>query len=116
MAAPTGTPVFAPAAGRVAFAGDRIVTGKSVVLEHLPGLFSISYHLSEIAVREGDILEAGQPLGKVGMTGLATGPHLHWEVQVLGTPVDPDGFLRRAVLDTAVDFGDSEPTRVSEGR
>jgi murein DD-endopeptidase MepM/ murein hydrolase activator NlpD len=110
MAAPTGTAVFAPAAGRVAFAGDRIVTGKSVVVEHLPGLFSICYHLSEITVREGDILEAGQPLGKVGMTGLATGPHLHWEVQVLGTPVDPDGFLRRAVLDTAVEFGDSGHT------
>jgi murein DD-endopeptidase MepM/ murein hydrolase activator NlpD len=116
MAAPTGTPVTAPSAGRVAFAGDRIVTGKSVVVEHLPGLFSIYYHLSEIVVHEGDMLKAGQLLGKVGMTGLATGPHLHWEVQLLGTPVDPDGFLRRAVLDTAVEFGDSESTHVSEGR
>jgi murein DD-endopeptidase MepM/ murein hydrolase activator NlpD len=116
MAAPTGTPVTAPAAGRVVFAGDRMVTGKSVVLEHLPGLFSIYYHLSEITVREGELVKAGQLLGKVGMTGLATGPHLHWEVQLLGTPVDPDVFLRRAVLDTAVEFGDSEPTHVSEGR
>ena len=60
MAAPTGTPVAACGKGRVVLAGERIMTGKTVVVEHLPGLFSIYYHLAEMLVREGDFLSPGR--------------------------------------------------------
>jgi murein DD-endopeptidase MepM/ murein hydrolase activator NlpD len=106
MASPLGTGVAACGKGKVVLAGERILTGKTVVVEHLPGLFSIYYHMSELLVQEGDLLAAGQPLGKVGQTGLATGPHLHWEVQILGTAVDPEGLVRHPVLDTQPAIGD----------
>jgi murein DD-endopeptidase MepM/ murein hydrolase activator NlpD len=96
---PTGTEVRACAAGRVALARFRIVTGNSVVLEHLPGVYSIYYHLDSIQVAEGDLVQAAQPLGQSGSTGLATGPHLHWEIRVSGENADPDAFLARAILD-----------------
>jgi murein DD-endopeptidase MepM/ murein hydrolase activator NlpD len=96
---PTGTEVTASAAGRVALAKYRIVTGNTVVLEHLPGVYSLYYHMDSIAVSPGDIVEAGAPLGESGSTGLATGPHLHWEIRVAGENADPDAFLARPVLD-----------------
>ena len=96
---PTGTDVMASARGRVVLARARIITGNSVVLEHLPGVYSIYYHLDSLAVSEGDIVEAGAVLGQSGMTGLATGPHLHWEIRVSGEAADPDAFLSRPILD-----------------
>jgi murein DD-endopeptidase MepM/ murein hydrolase activator NlpD len=96
---PTGTPVYACGPGKVVLARNRIVTGKSVVLEHLPGLYSIYYHLDSIAVSEGALAAAGTLLGTVGATGLATGPHLHWEIRVSGENTDPDAFLARPLLD-----------------
>jgi len=96
---PTGTEVTASAAGRVALAKYRIVTGNTVVLEHLPGVYSLYYHMDSIAVNPGDIVEAGALLGESGATGLATGPHLHWEIRVAGENADPDAFLARPVLD-----------------
>jgi murein DD-endopeptidase MepM/ murein hydrolase activator NlpD len=101
---PTGTEVRACAAGKVALARFRIVTGNSVVLEHLPGVYSIYYHLDAIHVAEGDLVQAAQPLGTSGSTGLATGPHLHWEIRVAGENADPDAFLARAVLDKTAIF------------
>jgi murein DD-endopeptidase MepM/ murein hydrolase activator NlpD len=96
---PTGTSVLAPAAGKVVLAKQRIVTGNSVVLEHLPGVYSLYYHLDSIAVAEGDLVEAGTLLGLSGATGLATGPHLHWEIRVFGENADPDAFMARPMLD-----------------
>jgi len=96
---PTGTEVRSSAAGRVVLAKYRIVTGNTVVLEHLPGVYSLYYHMDSIAVSPGDIVEAGALLGKSGFTGLATGPHLHWEIRVSGENADPDAFLSRPVLD-----------------
>ena len=78
---------------------SRIVTGNTVILEHLPGLYSLYYHLDKIAVSEGSIVEAGTILGESGSTGLATGPHLHWEIRVSTENADPDVFLSRPVLD-----------------
>jgi murein DD-endopeptidase MepM/ murein hydrolase activator NlpD len=98
---PTGTEVRACAAGKVALARFRITTGNSVVLEHLPGVYSIYYHLDSIQVRQGDMVNAGDLLGKSGSTGLATGPHLHWEIRVSGENADPDAFLGRPLLDKA---------------
>lgn len=90
---PTGTEVRSCSAGKVVMAEDRISTGWSVVVEHLPGLYSLYYHMSELSVKEGDMVNQGQLLGKSGATGLATGPHLHWEVRLNGSAVRPEFFL-----------------------
>jgi murein DD-endopeptidase MepM/ murein hydrolase activator NlpD len=102
---PRGTEVRACAAGKVALAQFRILTGNSVVLEHLPGVYSIYYHLDSIQVRQGDLANAGDILGRSGSTGLATGPHLHWEIRVSGENADPDAFLGRPLLDKAAILG-----------
>jgi len=90
---PTGTEVHACAAGKVVMAENRISTGWSVVVEHLPGLYSLYYHMSELSVKEGDMVNQGHLLGKSGATGLATGPHLHWEIRLNGSAVRPEFFL-----------------------
>ncbi|MBN2553527.1 MAG: M23 family metallopeptidase [Spirochaetales bacterium] len=99
LAAPVGTPVFASGAGRVLLAGQRIISGNSVVIEHLPGVLTLYYHLEEIAVQEGQRVFQGQQIGTVGMSGLATGPHLHWELRVGGVAVDPDFFVENPMID-----------------
>jgi murein DD-endopeptidase MepM/ murein hydrolase activator NlpD len=96
---PTGTTVSACAAGRVVFAAFRIATGNSVILEHMPGVYSVYYHMDSISATEGAFVEAGEVLGRSGSTGLATGPHLHWEIRVSTEFADPDAFLARPVLD-----------------
>lgn len=100
-AVPVGTPVLAPAPGRVVFAQARIVTGLTLVLEHLPGLYSVYLHLSEFVARPGDLVAAGQVLAKSGNTGLSTGPHLHFELRAAGIAVDPDWLLARGPVDKA---------------
>ncbi|MDR0554669.1 MAG: M23 family metallopeptidase [Treponema sp.] len=97
--APRGTPVTACAGGKVALARFRIVTGNSVILEHLPGLYSLYYHLDTIHVAEGDLVDTGALLGESGDTGLATGPHLHWEIRAAGENADPDAFMAAPILD-----------------
>ena len=96
---PTGTPVNACGPGRVVLARFRIVTGNSVIIEHLPGVYSLYYHLDSIEANEGVIVDTGALLGLSGATGLATGPHLHWEVRVAGENTDPDAFISRPILD-----------------
>ncbi|AEF81681.1 M23 family metallopeptidase [Leadbettera azotonutricia] len=96
---PKGTEVRACAMGKVVLARPRIVTGNSVVLEHMPGVYSLYYHLDSIAVVEGQMAGAGLLLGLSGATGLATGPHLHWEVRAAGENTDPDALVSRAILD-----------------
>jgi murein DD-endopeptidase MepM/ murein hydrolase activator NlpD len=93
LALPQGTPVAACGRGRVVMAKERVVTGWTVVVEHLPGLYSLYFHMSGVDVGEGDFVEKGQRVGSLGMTGLATGPHLHWEVQAGGVAVDPDRLM-----------------------
>ncbi len=89
---PEGSTVSSCAAGKVVMAEFRISTGWSVVVEHLPGLYSLYYHMSELKVKEGDIVQQGDLLGLSGSTGLATGPHLHWEMRLGSVPVSPDFF------------------------
>jgi hypothetical protein len=96
---PRGTPVKSCGQGKVVLARFRIVTGNSVIVEHLPGVYSLYYHLDTIAVGEGDMVSAGTLLGQSGATGLATGPHLHWEIRVSGEHTDPDAFIARPILD-----------------
>lgn len=90
---PTGTKVTSCGAGRVVLMENRISTGWSVVIEHLPGLYSLYYHMSETKVKEGDIVKSGQLIGLSGATGLATGPHLHWEIRLNMEAVNPDFFV-----------------------
>lgn len=99
LAAPEGTQVAASASGRVVLAAERLLTGWSVVIEHLPGVYSLYYHLSRLWVEEGQQVRTGELIGAVGSTGLATGPHLHWELRVNGQPVDPQAFLGRPLVD-----------------
>ena len=89
IAAAEGTNVPASNAGRVVFAGEVIITGNSVVIEHGGGLKTYYVHLSAINVKEGDIVEQGDIIGKVGSTGYATGPHLHFEVKLGEYPLSP---------------------------
>jgi murein DD-endopeptidase MepM/ murein hydrolase activator NlpD len=105
---PTGTEVRSCAAGKVVLARSRISTGNSVVLEHLPGVYSLYYHLDTIGPGEGGQVNAGDLLGTSGSTGLATGPHLHWEIRVSGENADPDAFLGRALLDKNAILGTLE--------
>jgi murein DD-endopeptidase MepM/ murein hydrolase activator NlpD len=115
IASPIGTPVSACGKGRVVFAETRIMTGITVVIEHLPGLFSVYYHMSAVGVKAGELVEKGQVIGAVGMTGFATGPHLHWEVEDSGAAVDPDSLLHGPLLDKTADFFDIEHAIAPKG-
>jgi murein DD-endopeptidase MepM/ murein hydrolase activator NlpD len=84
-----GTSVLAAGSGRVALAEELTVRGKAVIIDHGLGVYSGYYHLSGIATQAGQNVEPGDPIGKVGSTGLSTGPHLHWEIRVGGVYVDP---------------------------
>lgn len=96
---PTGTKVYAPAGGKVVFAGPRIVTGNSVVLEHAPGLYTLYYHLEKVLAAKGQLLKQGELIAESGSTGLATGPHLHWEIRAGGENTDPDALCAAPLLD-----------------
>jgi murein DD-endopeptidase MepM/ murein hydrolase activator NlpD len=96
IAAPTGTPVKAPAAGVVTFAAaDLYLTGGTVLLDHGHGISSNFLHLSRLDVAEGDRVVQGQVIGAVGATGRATGPHLHWGMNWFDVRVDPLLVLER---------------------
>jgi hypothetical protein len=84
-----GTPVVAPASGRVVMADDLFMTGHTLVIDHGGGALSLLAHLSSIETAVGQDVEAGDLVGRVGATGRVTGPHLHWGVRLLGARVDP---------------------------
>lgn len=92
--APVGTPVLATNRGRVAYAGEMYFAGRSVVLDHGLGLYTLYAHLDTIAVEPGELVAAGQLLGRVGTTGRVTGPHLHWGARLGPSRVDPMALLR----------------------
>jgi LysM repeat protein len=96
LAAPKGTPVLASAGGKVAYSGNGMKGyGKVVVLKHASDLSTVYAHNSSLLVRMGDSVRQGQTIAKVGSTGRATGPHLHFEIRRRGVPKDPRQFLSK---------------------
>lgn len=94
VAAPTGTPIRAPAPGIVTFAKpDLYLTGGTVLIDHGHGVSSNFLHLSRLDVAVGDRVERGQVIGAVGATGRATGPHMHWGMNWFDVRVDPQALL-----------------------
>lgn len=94
LAAPEGTPICAAEEGVVLFAGQQRGYGNLVLVAHAHDLITVYAHNEENLVRQGERVARGQELGRVGRTGNATGPHLHFEVRLAARPRDPLGFLR----------------------
>ncbi len=93
IGAPMGADVLATNDGVVRLTVDHIFSGKGIFVDHGLGFYSMYFHLSEILVNDGDLVKAGQVIGKVGASGRATGPHLHWGVKINGARVDPYALL-----------------------
>jgi murein DD-endopeptidase MepM/ murein hydrolase activator NlpD len=92
----TGTPVVAPARGRVMLAEpDLLVRGGAVILDHGQSVHTGFWHMSAVLVKPGDIVEQGQIIGRIGAKGMVTGPHLHWDVRIGMVNVQPQEWLER---------------------
>jgi len=94
IAAPAGTPIHAPLDGKVLLVADMYLNGNTIALGHGNGLVSVYSHMQSSNVRQGDWVKAGSILGKVGATGRATGPHLHWGIRFNNARINPDSLLR----------------------
>ncbi len=93
ISGPMGAPVKAMAKGVVAFAGTRGGYGNCIILKHGNGFETLYGHLSKILVSEGQQINIGQQIGKIGSTGRSTGPHLHYEIHRNGQKINPASFL-----------------------
>lgn len=93
ISAPLGAEVVATNDGVARLTVDHFFSGKGVFLDHGRGLYSMYFHLSDIAVRDGEPVKRGQVIGKVGASGRATGPHLHWAVRMNGARVNPYSLI-----------------------
>jgi|TARA_B100001146_G_C16160089_1_gene425244 murein DD-endopeptidase MepM/ murein hydrolase activator NlpD len=95
IAAPEGTNVYAPLDGLILLSEEFFYRGNIVYIDHGNGLISSFSHLQESFVKKNKKIKTGDLIGKVGKTGRVTGPHLHWEVSILGTTIDPKLFLKK---------------------
>ncbi|MGB7295939.1 MAG: M23 family metallopeptidase [Candidatus Aminicenantales bacterium] len=93
IAAAQGSPVRASNSGRVVLARDLYFSGKTVILDHGLGVFTIYCHFSRLMVNRGQTVKKGNILALAGSTGRSTGPHLHWAVRIRGSRVDPEALL-----------------------
>jgi murein DD-endopeptidase MepM/ murein hydrolase activator NlpD len=94
IAAPLGADVLAMNDGVVSLTVDHFFSGKGIFLDHGLGMQSMYFHLSEVTVQNGDAVKRGQVIGKVGASGRASGPHLHWGVRLNGARVDPLALIK----------------------
>jgi murein DD-endopeptidase MepM/ murein hydrolase activator NlpD len=117
-----GEPIGAAEAGTVVFAGEQRGYGQTVVVEHAGGVRTRYAHLSSLMAEAGAAVKAGEPIGRAGRSGRATGTHLHFEVTQNGHPVDPHslgiGGLKpeRVIADWGVGTGPTLPGVPSEGQ
>jgi murein DD-endopeptidase MepM/ murein hydrolase activator NlpD len=93
IAAPTGTTIVATNRGKVVLAMPLILTGNTIVIDHGEGLFSVYYHMHELFVATGDVVERGQAIAAVGTTGFSTGPHLHFMISYYAMNLEPGFFI-----------------------
>jgi murein DD-endopeptidase MepM/ murein hydrolase activator NlpD len=93
IAASTGTPIYASGDGVVTFAGYKPGLGKTVIIDHGFGLTTVYGHNSQLYVKDGDRVKRGVNISAVGRTGRSTGPHLHYQIEVDGIPVDPMRYI-----------------------
>ena len=93
IAAPEGTEVITPLSGEVIISSNFFYKGNVIYVNHGAGLVSSYSHLSKLEVKKGDKIKTGDIIGLVGQTGRVTGPHLHWEVYLMGVPINPEVFL-----------------------
>lgn len=95
IAAPPGTPILSPGDGIVTYSGYKAGLGRAVMVDHGYGVVSVYGHNSSNYVKKGDRVKRGEIIGSVGRTGLATGSHLHYQIEVDGVPVDPMRYIQR---------------------
>jgi len=94
LAAPIGTPIYAPAPGKIVFIhSDMFLTGKTVLIDHGYGVFSSYSHMNQINIKLNQEVKQGDIIGKVGQTGRATGPHLHWTITWYGVRINPEDLI-----------------------
>lgn len=95
MAAPTGTPIHAPADGTVSLSADHYLNGGFTLIDHGQGVSTSYLHQSKRLVKDGDVVKRGQAIGEIGQTGRATGPHLHWAMNWFEVKLDPSRSTRK---------------------
>jgi len=95
IAAPEGTPVVTPLAGKVLVVSNMYLNGNTVAIGHGHGLVSVFSHLKSASVKEGDWIDRDKQIGAVGKTGRATGPHLHWGIRFQKARINPYSILRQ---------------------
>ncbi|MDH3355350.1 MAG: M23 family metallopeptidase, partial [Chromatiales bacterium] len=99
IAAPMGTSVVSPAAGKVVDTGNFFFNGNTIFVDHGQGVVTMYCHLNTLTVKKGDIVAQGEKIATVGMTGRVTGPHLHWSVNLNGVRIDPALFMSTKTLE-----------------
>jgi murein DD-endopeptidase MepM/ murein hydrolase activator NlpD len=114
IAAPEGTPIYAPADGVVIKSGPSLGYGRVIIIDHGNGYTTRFGHLSAENVSVGDRVEEGDIIGYVGSTGWATGPHLHYEVRLNGVPVDPLNYMSTKLPQKLINNVNSPDTTIED--